>query len=56
MPRPNWQSCEKLAAAATADDSAGLNSAADVFAVAVLVGKARIAQATAARPMRRSRC
>ena len=35
---------EKLAAAATADDSAGLNSAADVLAVAVLVGKARIAQ------------
>jgi len=36
---------ETLAAAATADDSAGLNSAADVLAVAVLVGKARIAQA-----------
>ena len=35
---------EKLAAAATADDGAGLNSAADVLAVAVLVGKARIAQ------------
>jgi tetratricopeptide (TPR) repeat protein len=35
---------EKLAAAATADDSAGLNSAADVLAVAVLVAKARIAQ------------
>jgi tetratricopeptide (TPR) repeat protein len=36
---------EKLAAAATTDDSAGLNSAEDVLAVAVLVGKARIAQA-----------
>jgi tetratricopeptide (TPR) repeat protein len=35
---------EKLAAAATADDAAGLNSASDVLAVAVLVGKARIAQ------------
>ena len=35
---------EKLAAAATADDSAGLNSAADVLAVAVLVGKARVSQ------------
>jgi tetratricopeptide (TPR) repeat protein len=36
---------EKLAAAAKADDSAGLNSAPDVIAVAVLVAKARIAQA-----------
>jgi tetratricopeptide (TPR) repeat protein len=36
---------EKLAAATTADDSAGLNSASDVFAVAVLVTKARIAEA-----------
>jgi len=36
---------EKLAAAATADDSAGLNAAGDVLAVAVLVGKARIADA-----------
>jgi tetratricopeptide (TPR) repeat protein len=35
---------EKLAAAATADDAAGLNSTSDVLAVAVLVGKARIAQ------------
>jgi tetratricopeptide (TPR) repeat protein len=38
---------EKLAAAATADDSAGLNSAADVFAVANLVVKARIVSAEA---------
>ena len=45
---------EKLAAAATADDSAGLNSAADVLAVAVLVGKARIAQSQQAR--RRGDC
>ena len=36
---------EKLAAAAPADASAGLNSAADVFAVAVLVAQARIAGA-----------
>jgi tetratricopeptide (TPR) repeat protein len=36
---------EKIAAAATADDSAGLNAAGDVLAVAVLVGKARIADA-----------
>jgi hypothetical protein len=36
---------EKLAAGAGADDSAGLNGAAAVFAVAVLVGKARIADA-----------
>jgi tetratricopeptide (TPR) repeat protein len=36
---------EKIAAAATADDSAGLNAMGDVLAVAVLVGKARIADA-----------
>jgi tetratricopeptide (TPR) repeat protein len=36
---------EKIAAAMTADDSAGLNAAGDVLAVAVLVGKARIADA-----------
>jgi tetratricopeptide (TPR) repeat protein len=36
---------EKLAAATTADDGAGLNTAWDVFAVAVLVAKARIAEA-----------
>jgi tetratricopeptide (TPR) repeat protein len=36
---------EKIAAATTADDSAGLNAAGDVLAVAVLVGKARIADA-----------
>ena len=36
---------EKIAAAATADDIAGLNAAGDVLAVAVLVGKARIAEA-----------
>jgi tetratricopeptide (TPR) repeat protein len=36
---------EKIAAATTADDSAGLNPAGDVLAVAVLVGKARIADA-----------
>jgi len=36
---------EKIVAATTADDSAGLNPAGDVLAVAVLVGKARIADA-----------
>jgi len=36
---------EKIVAAATADDSAGLNAAGDVLAVAVLVGKARVADA-----------
>jgi hypothetical protein len=36
---------QKLAAAAGADDSAGPNSAADLLAVAILVGKARIADA-----------
>jgi hypothetical protein len=36
---------EKLVAGVGADDTAGLNGAADVFAVAVLVGKARIADA-----------
>ena len=36
---------ERLAGAATADDSAGLNAAGDVLLVAVLVGKARIADA-----------
>jgi tetratricopeptide (TPR) repeat protein len=36
---------EKIAAAVTADDSAGLNAAGDVLALAVLVAKARIADA-----------
>ncbi len=36
---------EKVAAATTADDSAGLNAAGDVLAVAVLAAKARIADA-----------
>jgi tetratricopeptide (TPR) repeat protein len=36
---------QKLAAGAGADDSAGLNSAADVLGVAILVGRARIAEA-----------
>jgi tetratricopeptide (TPR) repeat protein len=36
---------QRLVAAANPDDAAGLNSAADVFSVAVLVGKARIADA-----------
>jgi tetratricopeptide (TPR) repeat protein len=36
---------EKIATAATADDSAGLNAAGDVLALAVLVAKARIADA-----------
>jgi tetratricopeptide (TPR) repeat protein len=36
---------EKIAAAVTADDTAGLNAAGDVIALAILVAKARIADA-----------
>jgi tetratricopeptide (TPR) repeat protein len=36
---------ERLAAATTPDDSAGLNTAPDIFAVAVLVAQARVADA-----------
>jgi tetratricopeptide (TPR) repeat protein len=36
---------EKMISVITADDSAGLNTAGDVLAVAILVGKARIADA-----------
>lgn len=39
------QALEKIEAGASADDSAGLNAAKDVFAVAVLVSRARIAAA-----------
>jgi tetratricopeptide (TPR) repeat protein len=39
------QALEKINAAATADDAAGLNAARDVFTVAVLVARARIAAA-----------
>ena len=43
------QVLEKIAAAVTADDPAGLNAAKDVLAVAVLVTGARIATAEAKR-------
>ena len=36
---------EKIAAAVTADDAAGLNAARDVLPLAILVAKARIADA-----------
>jgi tetratricopeptide (TPR) repeat protein len=45
MAKTELAELEKIAAAATADDSAGLNATGDVLAVAVLVGKARIADA-----------
>jgi tetratricopeptide (TPR) repeat protein len=41
------QALEKIAAALTADDPAGLNAAKDVLAVALLVSEARIADAEA---------
>lgn len=43
--RQSLSELEKLAAAAKPDDSAGLNSAADVFAVAILAARARVAAA-----------
>jgi tetratricopeptide (TPR) repeat protein len=43
--KTDLQALEKINAATTADDSAGLNAARDVFTVAVLVARARIAAA-----------
>jgi tetratricopeptide (TPR) repeat protein len=43
--RAELEDLERLMAGTTADDGAGLNTASDVFAVAVLVAKARIARA-----------
>lgn len=43
--RQSLAELEKLAAAATPDDGAGLNTAPDVFAVAILVAQARLADA-----------
>jgi tetratricopeptide (TPR) repeat protein len=43
--KTDLQALEKINAATTADDSAGLNAARDMFTVAVLVARARIAAA-----------